>query len=68
MNKATLQSFREEAQRQYTAKKALKRRRYKLARDLGFSPVEAQLLSGRNEFYITTLAQEQKAESKNDQG
>ena len=53
-----LQSLLLEADRKYQELKARKRRRYRLARDLGFSVGEAMLLAGRSELFISKLAQE----------
>lgn len=58
MQTTALDALRQEAERQYLDLKARKRRRYRLARDLGFSAKEAKLLSGRSELYIATLAKE----------
>lgn len=44
------------AVRQYEATKARLRQRYKLARDLGFSPKEAKALSGWSQERIVELA------------
>lgn len=57
-----LNTLQQEAVRQYKLVKARKRKRYRLARDLGFDPPEAKVLSGRSETYIRVLAEQLKAD------
>ena len=53
-----LQLLKERAEKDYDALKARKRRAYQLARQLGFSPSEAKLLSGYSQEHILRLARE----------
>lgn len=58
MARTQLEGLQDQAERQYVALKARLRRRYRLARDLGFNAKMAKLLSARSEVYISRLAQE----------
>ena len=57
MKSSTLAELRRQADRRYEAVKARLRERYRLARDLGFSPQEAGVLAGRSIDYIKDLAE-----------
>ena len=57
----TLSDVREQAFLDYEALKERKRRRYRLARDLGFSATEAKLMSGFSEARIMQWMKERLA-------
>ena len=53
-----INELREKATKNYDQLKARRRELYKLARQYGFSPREAQVLSGQSEDTIHQLAKE----------
>ena len=52
----TLSDLSKDASRRYERQKARQKKRYKLARELGFSPSEAGVLSFKTERLILQLA------------
>ena len=57
-----LDELRERAARDYSAVKERRRRRYKLAKELGFSPTEAQVLAAYSEARIVAMMKERMAQ------
>ena len=60
MTTLSLKELKEKSERNYEALKSRKRQAYKLARQLGFTPQEAQVLSGYSQERIIRLAQERR--------
>ena len=54
----TLEQLEMEAEKFYEGQRVRMRQRYKLAREMGFSPGEAKVLSGKAEATIYVLAME----------
>jgi len=64
MGKYTLERLEQDTERWYEGHRAKQKRRYELARELGFSSTEAVILQGKTEEVIRLLAREKLKSNK----
>ena len=64
MGDYTLDDLKDDTSRQYEAMKKKKSRLYHLARQLGFSSMEAQVLQNKSEGIIRELAREKNKQER----